>query len=62
MCRYFGKFSRHFSKISNFLEFGFSDELKLELNNKILRTTVLNNFTTILQKNETNELYFLDSC
>ena len=29
-CRYLGKFSGQFSKISNFLEFGFSDEIKLE--------------------------------
>ena len=30
MCSYFGKFSGQFSKISNFLELGFSKELKLE--------------------------------
>ena len=30
MCSYFGKFSGQFSKIANFLEFGFSNELKME--------------------------------
>ena len=30
MYSYFGKFSGHFSKISNLLDFGFSNELKLD--------------------------------